>query len=125
MLFCNATNIWNITDMSQYDGINISHYCRTNLADNRTCYLKVDQNSDLSNSTDYCYSEGESILAGLGATFQAVVGTVLNLLVIVALMKNTHLRKEYLTPAIISLTVTDLLFSVVTLPALAHRYFSQ
>ena len=115
------------------DGRNISHYRRVNLPDAHMdiCYLKVDMNLNwtdyglIADSTDYCYSEGESILAGLGATFQAIAGTILNLLVIVALLKNTNLRKEYLTPAIISLSLTDLLFSVVTLPALAHRYFSQ
>ena len=115
------------------DGRNISHYRRVNLKDAHMdiCYLKVDMNLNWTDfgltddSTDYVYSEGESILAGLGATFQAIAGTILNLLVIVALLKNTNLRKEYLTPAIISLSVTDLLFSVITLPALAHRYFSQ
>ena len=119
MVFYNETNV--------VDGTNISHYRRVNLTDAHMdiCYLKVDMNSDLDDSTDYCYSNVESILAGLGATFQAIAGTILNLLVIVALLKTTNLRKEYLTPAIISLSVTDLLFSVITLPALAHRYFSQ
>ena len=119
MVFYNETNV--------VGGTNISHYLRVNLTDAHMdiCYLKVDMNSELDNSTDYVYSDGESILAGLGATFQSIAGTILNILVIVALLKNTILRKEYLTPAIISLSLTDLLFSVITLPALAHRYFSQ
>ena len=119
MVFYNETNV--------VDGENISHYNRVHLtgAHMSICYLKVDLNSILDDSTDYCYSDAESILAGLVAMLQAIAGTMLNLLVIVALLINTHLRKEYLTPAIISLSVTDLLFSVITLPALAHRYFSR
>ena len=109
------------------EGKNISHYHLVNLenASMTQCYLKVDMLSKLDNSTDYCYSDGESILAGVGSTLQAIAGTILNLLVILALLKNQHLRKEYLTPAIISLSATDLIFSVITLPMLAHRYFVQ
>ena len=109
------------------DGKNISHYHLVSLANASMtkCYLKVDMESKLDNSTEYCYTDGESILAGVGSTFQAIAGTILNSLVILALLKNEHLRKEYLTPAIISLSATDLIFSLVTLPMLAHRYFLQ
>lgn len=109
------------------DGKNISHYQLVNLTNAfmKTCYLKVDMRSSLDNSTAYCYSDTESVLAGLGATIEAIAGSILNLLVIVALVKNSNLRKEYMTRAIVSLAITDFLFSIVTLPMLAHRYFSQ
>ena len=109
------------------EGKNISHYQLVDLrnAFMKECYLKVDMRSRLDNSTDYCYSDGESILGGLGATLEAIAGSILNLLVIVALIKNSHIRKEYMTRAIVSLAATDFLFSIVTLPMLAHRYFTQ
>ena len=117
---------WFNTSHVQYEK-NISHYHLVNLkgASMTKCYLKVAMDSILDDSTDYCYGDEESILAGLGALLQAIAGTILNLLVILALLKTKQLRKEYLTPAIVSLALTDLLFSAVTLPMLAHRYFSQ
>ena len=116
---------FNISHMS--DGKNISHYQLMDLrnAFMKECYLKVDMRSRLDNSTDYCYSDAESILGGLGATLEAIAGSILNLLVIVALIKNSHIRKEYMTRAIVSLASTDFLFSIVTLPMLAHRYFTR
>ena len=109
------------------EGKNVSHYHRVVLEDAHMeeCYLKVDMMSMLSNSTDYVYSEAESILGGLGATIEAIAGSILNFLVIAALTKNTHLRKQYMTPSIVSLATTDLLFSLITLPMLSHHYFSR
>ena len=104
---------------------NISHYHLVNLSNskyNTECYLKVDVNSALSNDTEYCYTTAESIIAGLGATFQSIAGTILNFLVIVALIRTKSIRHEYITPSILSLIVTDLLFSTITLPMLAARY---
>ena len=104
---------------------NISHYHLVNLTAsdyNDYCYLKVDGNK-LSNITDYCYSYAESLIAGVGATLQSVVGVTLNILVIIALLRTKSVRNEYITPAIVSLIVTDLLFSMFTLPMLAVRYF--
>jgi len=82
----------------------------------------VDGNK-LNNITDYCYSHAESLIAGVGATLQSVAGVALNILVILALLKTKSVRNEYITPAIVSLIVTDLLFSMFTLPMLAVRYF--
>ena len=109
------------------DAKNVSHYHLVNLTNSfmKTCYLKVDMRSRLDDSPDYCYSDAESILGGFGATIEAILGSILNLLVMVALVKNVNLRKEYMTRAIVSLATTDFLFSIVTLPMLAHRYFSQ
>ena len=131
MVFINEGDIgfqpWYNESHLSTDGKNISHYHLMSLTNSsmRQCYLKVDMLSKLDNSTDYCYNEVESILGGVGSTIQAIAGTILNLLVILALLKNEHLRKEYLTPAIISLSTTDLIFSILTLPMLAHRYFLQ
>ena len=109
------------------NGENISHYHLMNLSGtheyNKQCYLKVDVNSVLDNDTAYCYSTAVSIIGGLGATFQSMLGSFLNILVILALLNDASLRKEYLTPSIISLASTDLLFSMFSLPMVAIRYF--
>ena len=105
---------------------NISHYHVVDLTGskyNDKCYLKVDINSELNSDTSYCYSNTESIIAGLSATFQSIAGITLNFLIIVALLRTKSIRKEYITPSIISLIVTDLLFSMFTLPMMAVRYF--
>ena len=108
-------------------GKNISHYHLASLTNAlmKECYLKVDMRSKLDDSTDYCYSEAESILGGLGATTEAIAGSILNFIVILALTKNSHLRKQYMTPCIVSLATTDLLFSLVTIPMLSQHYFSR
>ena len=90
---------------------NISHYHLVNLSNskyNMECYLKVDVNFALSNDTEYCYTTAESIIAGLGATFQSIAGTILNFPVIVALIRTKSIRHEYITPSILSLIVTAL-----------------
>ena len=110
------------------DGKNVSHYHLEKLEDNDymdECYLKVDMNSNLNDSTEYVYNEMESTLGGVGATIESIFGIILNLLVIVALVENPYIRKQYLSPAIVSLATTDLLYSFITLPMQAHNYFSR
>ena len=110
------------------DGKNVSHYHLVDLEDNAymdKCYLKVDMTSSLNDSTEYVYSEMESLLGGVGATIESIFGIILNLLVIVALVENPYIRKQYLSPAIVSLATTDLLYSLITLPMQAHNYFSR
>lgn len=89
------------------EGQNVSHYHLVNLNGtheyNQECYLKVDVNSLLDDNPAYCYSTAASIVGGLGATIQSILGTFLNLLVIIALVNNASIRKEYFTPSVISL----------------------
>ena len=49
----------------------------------------------------------------------SIVGVVLNLLVIVAILRNQDLRKEYLSFSILSLSLTDFLWSLSVTPLLA------
>ena len=77
----------------------------------------------LGNGTDWVYDPAESIIAFLGATLQSIAGIVLNLLVVIALLRTPNLRKEYMTPFILSLAATDLIYSAFTLPIIAARYF--
>ena len=103
----------------------ISHYHLEKLNDsdyNTECYLKVDLKSVLSNETAYCYSTSASVIAGLGAILQSIVGVTLNLLVILALLRTRSIRREYVTPSVVSLSGTDLIFSMFTLPMMSVRY---
>ena len=108
---------------------NISHYHLVNLTGSNTsmdeCYLKVNLDSTLDGNTSFVYGTTESVFAGIGSTILAIVGTFLNFLVILALLRSNKLRKEYLTPSVVSLATTDLLYSMLTLPMLALRYFVQ
>ena len=78
-----------------------------------------------SNETKFAYSGPLSILAGFGVSFEWIVGFTLNALVILALLKDAKLRKEYLTPAIISLALTDLIYSMYTCPVLSFHFFMK
>ena len=48
----------------------------------------------------FLYSEVESISAGIVTAIQSICGTILNFLVILALIRSEEIRKEYFTPTI-------------------------
>ena len=68
---------------------------------------------------DFWLPEPYSNMAAFVAASQSIIGAVLNTLVIISLIRNPELRKGYLTPLIVSIAVTDLLFSVIACPVLA------
>ena len=78
----------------------------------------------INGSTGWVFSQAESVFAGVTATLQATLGVVLNLLVIAVFLRTRSFRKEYLTPFILSLAATDLIYSSVTLPIIAVRDFT-
>ena len=78
----------------------------------------------LNGSTGWVFSQAESVFAGVAATLQATLGAVLNLLVIAVFLRTRSFRKEYLTPFILSLAATDLIYSSITLPIIAVRDFA-
>ena len=107
---------------------NISHFHFVNLTDSNysdTCWMIIDDTYDFTNSTSNVYSNVETVIAGLCTLIESIFGLVLNLLVVLALLKNDKLRKEYLTPAIVSLAVSDLLYSMYTLPVLSIHFFTR
>ena len=107
---------------------NISHYHLVNLTGsqyNSECYLKVDLRSTLDNSTDYVYSSALSTFGGFVCCFESLLGSFLNLIVILALSNDPKLRKEYLFIPVASLVATDYAYSITTLPMLAVRFFVQ
>ena len=120
------TDLEIIRDNHLVGGLNISHYHDVDLDGsdyNDHCYLKVDLNSALDNSTDYIYSSALTVFAGVGCFLESLVGQVLNLIVLLALCKDAKLRKEYLFIPVVSLILTDYLFSITTLPMLSVRFF--
>ena len=56
---------------------------------------------------------------------ESIGGSVLNFLIIVALLRSPNMRKEYLTPFIISMSLADFALSVFNLPFLSLRFFMR
>ena len=124
-----------VWDNNAIDNHNFSkrHYHWVNLTDseyNEHCWLPVDgHNGSLTSNqvrpsdTKYILDGVTTIWAGLGAGIESVLGVILNGLVIVALLKSAKLRRDYLTPAIISLALTDFLFSFLSLGHFSIHFF--
>ena len=71
----------------------------------------------------FLYSEVESISAGIVTAIQSICGTILNFLVILALIRSEEIRKEYFTPTIISIAIANFIHSIYTLPILSCYFF--
>ena len=84
------------------------------------CWLHVDPSSTIPivRSTDpsFVFTPTESIIFGIGYIPLSIMGSVLNLLVMLAILKSPGLRKEYLTPSIFSIALNDFIFSICTIP---------
>ena len=93
-------------------------WIKSNSSFNVYTFLKNDD-YDLELNDNYA----KNVVAGVFVTIESIGGTLLNLLVIIALLRNTQLRKEYLTPFIISNAMTDLIFSSISLPTMSIRCF--
>ena len=80
-----------------------------------TCWMKIDPRNKTSpllpsHDTSFVYDETESMVAGYVSALESILGIILNVLVIATLLRNHKLRKDYLTPSIISISLADLLF---------------
>ena len=73
----------------------------------------------------YVYTDFEATVLGSIVALISITGTILNTVVICALLKNPEIRKEYLTPSIISIAVTDLLFCVLCLPVHSLHFYTK
>ena len=71
----------------------------------------------------WVYSDGESLFMGISSTLQAFFGVILNVLVFCVFLRTPSFKKEYLTPFVLSLASTDLIYSSITLPIIATRNF--
>ena len=83
------------------------------------CWLMVDPKKSIeaieSKDPSFVYSMAESTVSGLLAMLLSIVGAILNFLVICAIRRSRALRKEYLTPSILCLSIIDFVFSVYIL----------
>jgi len=91
-----------------------------NVIDQEFCFKPVIENIS---DTGWVYSDEDSIFAGVCAACQAIVGVILNTLIFCVFLNTASFRKEYLTPFVLSLATTDLLYSLITLPIISARYF--
>ncbi|KAK2583806.1 hypothetical protein KPH14_009705 [Odynerus spinipes] len=71
------------------------------------------------------YSRSATIAAAVCAIIFSVVGILGNLVTVIALLKYTRLRRHATTAFVISLSVSDLIFSAVNLPLTASRYLNE
>ena len=81
-----------------------------------SCWLLMD--GKLNSSEDYYYDlwipAPYSVIAAVVLSSISIVGSVLNALVITSLLRNSDIRKGYLTPSIVSIVITDFLYSVIS-----------
>jgi len=71
------------------------------------------------------YSRPTTVFAAVAASIFTVVGVTGNLLTVVALLRCQKLRVHATTAFVISLAVSDLLFSAINLPLTASRYVHE
>ena len=93
------------------------------------CWMKVDNQSNFfpmnSTNPDLVYSEEATILGGVISIILSFFGLILNSFVIFGIAKSPELQKEYLTPTIISIALTDLIFSIINLPIQANFFITR
>lgn len=77
------------------------------------------------NETVIHFSRGATIFAAVSASVFTAVGIAGNLLTVVALSRCPKLRSHATTMFVISLAISDLLFSAINLPLTASRYIHE
>ena len=89
------------------------------------CWWTLENETSLTapSKTASVYSEAEAGFATAVFALFSVVGAVLNFLMIIAIVKNQKFRKEYLTPTLVSILVTDFVFSIYYLPIVSSSYY--
>lgn len=71
------------------------------------------------------YTRPATVFAAVAASIFSVVGVIGNLITVVALLRCQKLRVHATTAFVISLAVSDLLFSAINLPLTASRYVHE
>ena len=109
--------------------INETHYQEVYFNSSRyfnTCWIKDGADREMweNGNTSFVYSQTESIAVGIVVAVMSIAGTILNLPVIIALLRNKDLRNEYTTPTIVSIATTDLLHSAGSLPVASLHFFT-
>ena len=93
------------------------------------CWMKVDSQANstrlTSSNPDLVYSVIETNLGGVISTILSICGILLNSVIIFGIARSPDLRQEYLTPTIISIALTDLIYSIINLPIQANFFFKR
>eukprot|EP00094_Tigriopus_californicus_P002825 TCALIF_02724-PA protein Name:"Similar to Tre1 Protein trapped in endoderm-1 (Drosophila melanogaster)" AED:0.18 eAED:0.19 QI:0/0.12/0/0.77/1/1/9/0/1136 len=71
------------------------------------------------------FDETSSTIAASFAVICAVFGIIGNASALVTLLGSNFLRQHSTTPFLVSLSISDLIFSFFNLPLLAHRFFTR
>ena len=77
------------------------------------CWLKTNK-STLNLTVDIYLPEPQASIMAFVVAIQVIAGIVLNFLVIASLLRNQQLRNSYLTPSIVSIAITDWLYSILS-----------
>ena len=81
--------------------------------------------SKFNETTPFLYESDVANVGGLVATLFALCGFTFNFLIIASVMYHKKTREQTLTPFIISLCGSDLIYSIATLPFYAIRLFAR
>ncbi|KAH0540351.1 protein trapped in endoderm-1 [Cotesia glomerata] len=90
---------------------------------NVTTDFRVIQDHD--HGYQQAYPRAVTLTAAVCAILFSIVGVLGNLVTVIALMKYTRLRRHATTAFVISLSISDLIFSAVNLPLTASRYLNE
>ena len=82
-------------------------------------YKKI---GELANSTDFVFSDVQAYLAGTSSLVIGVIGFIFNVLIIAALLKYKTIRVHVTTPFVISMSMSDILFSGLVLPLQGTKF---
>ena len=85
------------------------------------CWMQTSQNlsDDIENlGMNSLYSRSTLNVAGTLIGIESVGGVLLNAIIFIILIRKPDLRKEYLTPSILSIALTDFIFCLICLPVL-------
>jgi len=77
---------------------------------------------NLANSTKFVFDEVDSTCASVFSSLLAIIGTGLNLVVIVSLLNYPRTRRNTSTPYMISLCLLDLVYSFFILPIFSAKF---
>ena len=81
--------------------------------------------SKFNETTPFLYEPVVANVGGFVATLFALCGFTFNFLIIASVMYHKKTREQTLTPFIISLCSSDLIYSIATLPFYAIRLFAR
>ena len=98
----------------------------SNLAEEIKCWAKTNTTPTYYKLQDddgsFVHSQIQSVIGSVVLALTSISGAWLNFLIIVALLRNSTIRKEYLTPFIISMALADFCYSVFGLPVKSLRF---